>query len=406
MEERLYNLRGKKILLGITGAIAAYKIPALVRLLTKNEASVSIVATENALNFVTETVLQTLSKNKVHFKQFGVENFDVEHISLVDNNDIFVVAPLSANTLGKMACGICDNLITSTFCAFKKDVLLFPSMNCNMFESVAVKRNIEILESFGNVKVFQPQRGFLACGANGIGRMKEACEIAKDIDSFFEKKKSKIDLKNQTFLITSGGTIEKIDPVRYLGNFSSGKMGLEFAKCAYDLGAKVLFVSTNKNLPNLPFEVFEVESAQEMRKKVFELKNQADVVVMTAAVADYRVKEQKEHKIKKNMETLHLELVRNPDILFEISQDKTENQIVIGFCAESENLIENATKKIKSKKCDFIVANDISLKDTGFGSNFNRGFLIDKNLNITKIEKSPKYEFSLKVLEEIYGKNA
>lgn len=392
-------LTGKTVLIGITGAIAAYKTCELIRLFKKNNANVKVVVTPNALNFVTKTTLESLSQNPVDVEQFDIKEYKPEHIALTDETDIFVIAPASANTIAKMTLGICDNLLTSTFCAYKKPVVIAPCMNTNMWENPATVKNIEILKERG-IKVIEPETGFLACGTEGKGRL-------ADINTIFEIVKNILlpeqILKGKKIVITAGGTKEDIDTVRYIGNYSSGKMGIALADSAYKLGADVVLISTVD--ADKKYKVINVKTAQEMYEAVKTEFNNAFSLIMTAAVSDYRVKNKSEHKIKKDGNSLILELVENPDILAEMCKIKKENQLIVGFCAESENLIENAKTKIKNKACDYICANDISRKDTGFSSNYNELYIIDKELNITHIEKTDKNTAAFKILENIYGKS-
>ncbi|MCD7780950.1 MAG: bifunctional phosphopantothenoylcysteine decarboxylase/phosphopantothenate--cysteine ligase CoaBC [Candidatus Gastranaerophilales bacterium] len=392
-------LSGKTVLIGITGAIAAYKTCELIRLFKKNNANVKVVVTPNALNFVTKTTIESLSQNPLNIEQFNINEFKPEHISLTDEADVFLIAPASANTIAKMALGICDNLLTSVFCAFNKQVVIAPCMNTNMWENPAVQKNIETLKSRGVIAV-EPEFGFLACGANGKGRL-------ADINTIFETAKKCLlpeqILKGKKIVITAGGTKEKIDAVRYIGNYSSGKMGIALADCAYKLGADVVLISTVET--DKKYKVINVQSAQEMFDTVKKEFKTADSLIMAAAVSDYRVTNIQEQKIKKNSTPLTVELVENPDILKEMSEIKTDNQIVVGFCAESQNLIENAMQKIEKKGCDYICANDISKKDIGFSSNYNELYIINKEKEIYHIEKTDKQTAAMKILEKIYGKS-
>ena len=433
-------LKNKNILLGITGGIAAYKICSLIRLYKKAGANVRVVVTPNALNFVTKLTLQTLSNNEVYVEQFDIDEYKPEHIALTEA-DIFVIAPATANTIGKIANGICDNLLTTTACAFNKPFLIAPAMNNNMWENTFVQENIKKLENAG-YNILYPSEGFLACGTHAVGRMREPEEIYEETikilkNSDYHVEKIAIDgkLSGKKILITAGGTKEKIDPVRYITNNSSGKMGIALANNAAKMGADVTLVSTfsvNGNFKNIV-----AETAQEMEQVVKENAFEQDCVIMAAAIADYRAKNYSEQKIKKGMEDNYtLELVKNPDILREICNLKKiktrageyvtichseqDNAIqesslmtktiepqmklpqIVGFCAESEHLIENAKMKIKNKGCDFIVANDISRKDIGFNSDENEVYIIDKNLNINHIEKDTKENIAKKILENIF----
>lgn len=386
-------LENKNILIGITGGIAAYKICTLIRLYRKARANVRVVLTPNALNFVTKLTLQTLSNNEVYVDNFEIDEYKPEHIALTEA-DIFVIAPASANTIGKIANGICDNLLLSTACAFSKPILIAPAMNENMWNNPFVQENMSKLKKHG-YHIVEPETGFLACGTNGVGRMKEPEEIFdRTVEIFSENKK----LKGKKILITAGGTREKIDPVRYITNASSGKMGLALADNAYRMGANVTLVSTFK--ADKPYKNIVTETALEMEKAVKENLSNQDCVIMAAAVSDYRVENCAENKIKKQGNKLTLELVENPDILKSIC--KTPNKIICGFCAESENLLENAKAKIQKKGCDFLIANDISRKDIGFNTDENEVYIIDKSLNIKHIEKDTKENIARRILEEIF----
>ena len=389
-------LENKTILVGITGGIAAYKICTLIRMYKKAGANVRVVVTPSALNFVTKLTLQTLSNNEVYVENFEQEEYKPGHISLCDESDIFVIAPATANTISKIASGICDNLLLSTACAFKKPFLLAPAMNTGMWENEFVQENLAKLEAKG-YNILNPESGFLACGTNGTGRMVEVEDI---FDKTLEILSQKQILKGKRILITAGGTREKIDPVRYITNCSSGKMGLALADCAYKKGAEVTLVSTFG--VNKPYKNIVTESAQEMENVVkSELQNQ-DCVILAAAVADYRIKEYSENKIKKGSEeNLTLELTKNPDILKEISA-MDSNAKIVGFCAESENLLENARIKIQKKGCDYLVANDISRKDIGFSSDMNEVYILDKTLKISHIERDTKINIAQKILEKIF----
>lgn len=404
-------LENKNILIGITGGIAGYKICELIRLYKKARANVQVVLTPNALNFVTKLTLQTLSNNEVYVDNFEIDEYKPEHIALSEA-DIFVIAPASANTISKLANGICDNLLLSTACAFNKPFLIAPAMNTNMWENPFIQENLQKLKQNG-YHILEPDDGFLACGTNGKGRMREVEEIFEETDRILSQGK----LNGKKILITAGGTKEKIDPVRYISNSSSGKMGIALADVAVSEGAEVTLVSTFK--VKKPYKNIVTETAQEMEAVVKEYLNSQDCVIMAAAVSDYRVKNYSEQKIKKGAEEeITLELVKNPDILKEIcdlkqlrntpapqlSHSRSEGAypLIIGFCAESENLIENAKKKIQAKGCDYLVANDISRKDIGFNSNENEIYILDKDLNIKHIEKDTKQNIAKRILEEIF----
>lgn len=386
-------LSGKTILLGITGGIAAYKMCELIRMYKRANANVLVVCTPNALNFVTKLTLQNLSQNDVAVEEFDVKDFKPEHISYADSADIMVIAPATANTISKIATGVCDNLLTSIACAFTKPIIIAPAMNCNMWENPVLQENLHKL----HYEILEPESGFLACGYEGKGRL---CSLDKIFDKTVELLNYK-PLEEKKIVITSGGTIEDIDPVRYISNYSSGKMGLALADTAKNLGADVTLITT-KDIQRR-YNVIKVKSAIDMKSAVENEFESADCVIMAAAVADYRVKEVAPQKMKKTSEDeITLTLVKNPDILKEISSIK-KSQIVVGFCAESENLIENAKEKIAKKGCDFLIANDISRKDIGFSSDYNEVTILDKNGNMTKIERADKATVARKIFEAIYG---
>ena len=393
---------GKNILIGITGGIAAYKICELIRLFKKNGANVKVTATPNALHFVTELTLDTLSQEQVYTEQFNTADKKPEHIALCDWADVFLIAPASANTIGKIANGLCDNLLTSLACAFQKQLFIAPAMNTGMYNNSAVQKNIEALKTAGAV-IIEPDSGFLACGTSGVGRLSDINKIYNCVEKYFQ---SNMPLQGKRVVVTAGGTKENIDPVRYIGNYSSGKMGTAVADAAARLGADVTLVKTFDL--SRSYETIDVKSAQEMLQAVEKefLQKNADILIMTAAVADYRPEKCADLKIKKeNNETLTIKLVKNPDILKEMSEKKSSNQQVIGFCAESNNLLEYAKAKIQKKGCDYIIANDISSKDTGFSSDYNEVFIINKNLQVTKIDKDTKQNIAMKIMELLYGKN-
>ena len=389
-------LKNKHI--GITGGISAYIILSLIRDFKKSGAEVKILATPNALNFVTKLTLQNLSQNNVYIEEFDIKDWKPEHISLSDWADIMLIAPASANTISKIAHGIADNLLTSVVCAFSKKIILAPAMNCNMWRNETIQNNLKILQSRG-IEILEPETGFLACGYIGKGRL---CAINKIFDAVKEALNYSDILKNKKVVVTAGGTIEDIDPVRYISNYSSGKMGLAIANSAYDMGAEVVLITTKDF--ECPYKVVKVKSALDMQKAVNEEFESANYIIMASAVADYRVKNYSIQKIKKgNEDTITLELVKNPDILAELCKNKT-HQTIVGFCAESENLEHNALTKLEKKGCDFLIANDISRKDIGFEVDENEVLILNKNREIKKLDKAPKKIIARKILECISTK--
>ncbi len=415
------TLKNKHILIGITGGISAYKICTLIRDFKKAGADVQVIATPNALNFVTKLTLQNLSQNEVFVEEFDIKNWKPEHISLSDWADIMLIAPATANTISKIAQGIADNLLTSVACAFSKKIILAPAMNVNMWNNEAVQQNLKILQKRG-VEYLPPESGFLACGYNGKGRL---CSLGKIYNAVDEALNYSQIYKGKKIVITAGGTIEEIDPVRYISNYSSGKMGLALAKSAHDMGAEVVFITTKDF--DVPFKKVLVKSAFDMQNAVNEEFDSADYIIMAAAVADYRVKERSGQKMKKGeQDSITLELVKNPDILAELcrnrhseankeeilryaqndvtAEESYTKPIIVGFCAESENLMENAKEKIEKKGCDYLVANDISRSDIGFNSDENEVTILDNNGAIKKISKAPKNVIARKILECINTK--
>ncbi|MCM1009347.1 MAG: bifunctional phosphopantothenoylcysteine decarboxylase/phosphopantothenate--cysteine ligase CoaBC [Fusobacterium sp.] len=388
------NLSGKTILIGITGGIAAYKICELIRIFKRSGANVKVIVTPNALNFVTKLTLQNLSQNDVAVEEFEIADYKPEHISLADEADIFVIAPATANTISKLAHGICDNLLTSVACAYRKRIILAPAMNCNMWENPIIQENLAKL----NCKILEPESGFLACGYEGKGRL---CSLEKIYDATVEELFANQPLKGKKILITAGGTIEDIDPVRYISNYSSGKMGFALAKVARDLGAEVTLIST---VPHS--SAIMVKSALEMQSEILKHIETQDAVFMAAAVADFRVKNSAEQKIKKvdGADEITLTLVKNPDILKTI-YDLKPNAKIIGFCAESENLLANAKDKIQRKGCDYLIANDISRKDIGFGADENEVHILSADGKIEKIEKASKEIIAKEIFKRIWSIN-
>jgi len=342
------RLKNKNILIGVCGGIAAYKVCELIRLLKKNEANVKVIMTENAQKFITPLTLQTLSQNKVYTDTFESEySYDIEHISLTTWADILVVAPATANIIGKFANGIADDLLTTTFLAFDKPVLIVPAMNSNMFENAIVQQNIQKLKLVG-INFVQPESGFLACGVYGKGRYPENQKILIEI----EKLLCSQDLAGKKVLITAGPTREYLDPIRFISNRSSGKMGYALAEEAYKRGAKVTVISGPVNINTYAdIEIINVQTAFQMYHKVKDIYMQYDILIFSAAVADYRPKSVSENKIKKeNRDELAIELVKNPDILKFVGDNKKPGQIIVGFSAETECYRE-FSRKIKNKKC-------------------------------------------------------
>ena len=390
----------KNILIGISGGIAAYKITYLIRHYKKNNYNVKVIMTENSLNFISKVTVETLSENKVYVDSFEMDFTDkkdgfIPHIKLADFADLFILAPATANVLGKIANGIADDLLTSTTIALKKDIpkLIFPAMNVKMLENSFTQKNISNLKKEG-YKVFQTDEGELACGVIAKGRLPEPETIYNLTKRFLIPQK----LKGKKILVTSGATLEKIDPVRYISNHSSGKMGVSIAEKCYESGAEVDIVSGKYSIDSyLDSQIF-VSSTEDMWEKVKKLfgKKKYDYVVMAAAVSDYSVNDYKKEKIKKNNETLTLKLNKNIDIIKSINDNfKTK---IIGFAAETSDLKENALKKLNEKKMYMIVANDITKKDTGFRSESNE-CIIFKGSKKYETGKKKKTEIAKKIIE-------
>lgn len=360
-------LTGKVIILGVTGGIAAYKSAELVRLLVKQGAAVHVIMTEAAREFVAPLTFQTLSMNPVHCDMFNlIEEQEIGHISLADRADLFIIAPATANVIGKLACGIADDLLTTTVMATRAPVLLAPAMNVNMYRNTIFQENMDRLRRHGYLFA-EPAKGFLACGWEGEGRLQEPAVICEEAVVALSSK----DLRGETVLVTAGPTREELDPIRYISNHSSGKMGYAIARAARRRGARVVLVSGPVCLePPHGVETVQVTSAEEMREAALKAFNNATVVIKAAAVADYRPESRAEAKIKKKDTALQLQLVKNPDILAEMGQAKGD-RCVVGFAAETAGLVENAVKKLAEKKLDMVIANDVSREGAGFGVDTN-----------------------------------
>ena len=363
-------LNGRKIVLGVCGGIAAYKAAALCSRLVQAGAEVRVIMTASARQFVTPLTFQTLSRSHVHTDAFEERDPSVvAHIDLADWPDLVVVAPATANMLAKMALGLADDLLSTVLLATTAPVMAAPAMNVHMYEHPAVQANMAALAQRG-VRFIEPGVGQLACGYVGKGRLAEPEDILEEIVRFFAGGSRGL-LDGRRVLVTAGGTIERIDPVRYISNDSSGKMGYALADAARRAGADVVLISANAKLdPPGGVEVVRVESAREVREAVMARLDGADVVIKAAAVADYRPVTTHAQKMKKVADRLTLELEKTPDILREIGERKTR-QFVVGFAAETEDVERNAMDKLRRKNCDLLVANDVSRPGIGFGSDYN-----------------------------------
>ena len=392
----------KNILLGVTGGIAAFKSASIVSLLKKKGYDVKVVMTKNATNIIGPLTLETLSRNRIYVDMWDTNpHYEVEHISLADWADMVLIAPATYNIIGKVANGIADDMLTTIISAvsIRKPVFFALAMNVNMYENPILKENIDKLKSYG-YRFIEVEEGLLACNYVAKGRMTEPEDIVAEIeryDIYSKIENFNTALKDKKVLITSGRTKENIDPIRYLSNNSSGKMGYSLAQAAIDLGAEVTLISgpTNLEIPKGLKSFVSVESALEMYEKVDEYFGDADIFIACAAVADYRPKEYKKEKIKKSDSDLILELVRNPDILFEMGKKK-DKQLLIGFAAETNDIKENALKKLEKKNLDFIVANNAST----MGNNTNTVEIIRKNKTSIKINQKNKIELAYDILKE------
>jgi len=393
----------KNILVGVTGGIAAYKSAGIVSLLKKKGYNVKVVMTENATKIIGPLTLETLSRNRIYVDMWDSNpHYEVEHISLADWADVVLIAPATYNIIGKVANGIADDMLTTVISAIsvRKPVFFALAMNVNMYENPILKENINKLKSFG-YRFIDAEEGLLACNYSAKGRMSEPENIVDEIErySIFSKFENfDIVLKNKKILITSGRTKENIDPVRYLSNNSSGKMGYSLAQAAADSGAEVTLISgpTDLKVPNGLENFISVESALEMYEKVDEYFKNTDIFIACAAVADYRPKEYKKEKIKKSDADLVIELIRNPDILLEMSKKK-EKQLLVGFAAETNDIRENALKKLEKKNLDIIVANNASV----MGSDENVIEIIKKDRTSVEISQKSKIELAYDILNEV-----
>ena len=379
MEKKKDILENKKIIIGITGSIAAYKIASLVSLLIKRKSEVHIIMTQNACKFITPLTFETLTGNKVHLDTFDLSpDQSIHHINLVKNCDLFLIAPATANIIAKIVHGICDDMLTSTFIAYNGTKIIAPAMNNIMYENPITQENLKLCSKF-NIKIIEPMSGRLACGSFGKGKLPEPEFLLEEIIYEIGYKK---DLKGKNILITAGPTQEALDPVRYLTNHSTGKMGYSLAKVAANRGANVLLISGKVNL-DVPHHVkiINIISAKDMFEVIKKEFNNYDIIIKSAAVADFRPKFYNENKIKKKENELNIELEKTDDILKFLGENKKKGQILIGFSMETTNVIENSKEKLIKKNLDMIVANNLKEKGAGFGTDTNKVTLITKNEN-------------------------
>ncbi len=390
-------LKGRKIVLGITGGIAAYKAAELVRELVKGGAEVHIVMTRSAQAFVTPLTFQTLSGNPVITELFSlIEESEIGHIALADKAEVLIVAPATANVIGKIASGIADDMLTTIVMATKAPVLFAPAMNVHMWENPICQENISKLRSRGYHFV-EPGCGELACGYEGKGRLADLSVILEEVRTVLSPK----DLAGETVLVTAGPTEESIDPVRFITNHSSGKMGFALAQAAQRRGAKVTLVSGPTFLP-VPRNVayFPVRSALEMRAAVRRNLGKTSILLMAAAVSDYRTQKTAAEKIKKVSEKMSLDLERNPDILLEAGKQKGR-RFIVGFAAETEDLVENARRKLEAKNLDLIVANDVTVPGAGFAGDTNIVKLLSRSGGVEELPLMTKEELAEEILNRV-----
>lgn len=395
----------KNILLGITGGIAAYKCYDLISELTKQNINVQVITTKSALEFVSPLVLKTLSGNAVYTEQFDYNMPEPLHIEILNSIDLCIICPATANTIAKLAHGICDDLLSSLVCAYNKKLLIAPAMNTNMWNSPITQDNIKLLQDKLKAQIINPVEGNLACNTIGIGKLASLGTIIFNIKKELSAKK----LKDKKVLITAGGTRENLDPVRYIGNYSSGKMGLALADEAYYQGADVTLITTNAghkrdNLDN--YSVIHVNSSSEMYTEVNNYCETSDYIIMSAAVADFVPENISQEKIKKsqlNAEEFNIKLKINTDILKKLSEKKKAKQVLIGFAAESENLEVYAQEKLRTKNLDYIIANNISPDktiDTGFNSDYNEVLIINSK-NTISVPRNTKENIAKSIFDEV-----
>ena len=384
----------KNILLGVSGGIDAYKSANIISKLKKRGFNVKVIMTKNATEIITPLTLETLARDRVVVDMWAEKaNYDVEHISLSDWADLILVAPATLNVVGKIANGIADDMLTTVISASKAPCYFALAMNVNMYENPILGENIEKLKKYG-YKFIDADEGFLACNVNAKGRLKDEEEIVLEIERHFNQKDL---LKGKKILITAGRTVEALDPIRYLSNHSTGKMGYSIAKVCEELGAEVTLVSGPSNLkaPNVT-KFIETKSALNMYEAVKNEFANTDIFIATAAVADYRPKDVSDIKIKKKEGELIIELERNPDILLEMGKIK-DKQLLVGFCAESVDLLENAKGKLERKNLDYIVANSVSY----FGKDENKVFIMDKNNEVEELPQMDKENLAKILVEKI-----
>ena len=393
-------LKNKTVVLGVSGGIAVYKACDVVSRLKKLNANVHVIMTKSATEFVTPLTFQSLSQNYVVSDMFEEpKTWDVEHISLAKKADVFLIAPATANVIGKIANGICDDMLTTTVMATTGKVLIAPAMNTNMYKNPILQRNINTLKELG-YNFVNPESGRLACGDVGEGKLASPEIIVNAVVDLLNNNNK--DLQGKKIMITAGPTVESIDPVRYITNRSTGKMGYAIAKMAADRGADVTLVTgpTSITPPSNIKKLIKIQSAEDMYNAIIDNFDENQVIIKSAAVADYKPKTYSNKKIKKSNDDLIIELDRNKDIAYELGKIK-KDKILVGFAAETNDLIENAKTKVKKKNLDFIVANDLTEEGAGFGTDTNIVKIIDKEGNIDKYPQMKKDEVANVILDKV-----
>lgn len=392
----------KCVVIGVTGGIAVYKALDVISALRKKDIEVHVIMTESASKFVNPLTFQSISQNMVVTDMFAEPKaWEIQHISLAQKADLMLIAPATANVIGKISNGIADDMLSTTVMATKAKVLIAPAMNTNMYQNQIVQNNISKLKDFG-YKFIEPASGRLACGDIGIGKLADVNTIVERVIEELEDKEQ--DLLGKKVLVSAGPTIAPIDPVRYITNRSTGKMGYAIAKEARDRGAEVILVSGPTNLESPKnVKIINIKTNEEMKKEILQNFKWADIVIKSAAVADYKPKEYSKEKIKKGEGDLNICLTRDNDILKFLGEIKT-HQVLVGFAAESNNVLENAERKLKNKNLDFIVANDITSSDTGFGSEDNKVVILSKNNEKLELEKMSKKEVASNIFDMILEK--
>lgn len=391
-------LKDKTVVLGVTGSIAAYKIANLASMLVKKHCDVHVIMTKNATNFINPITFETLTGNKCLVETFDRNfQFHVAHVSLAKKADVMLIAPASANVIGKLAHGIADDMLTTTALACKCKIIVSPAMNTNMYNNIIVQDNIKKLENYG-FEIIKPDKGFLACRDEGDGKMPSEQVLFNYIEKEIACEK---DLKGKKILVTAGPTQESIDPVRYITNHSTGKMGYEIARAAMLRGAEVILVSGQTNIPEVPFvKTIKIKSAQDMFEAVRDNFEQCDIVIKSAAVADYRPATVSDDKIKKKDGDMVINLERTTDILKYIGEHRNNNQYICGFSMETRDMIENSRAKLHKKNIDMIVANNLKESGAGFGVDTNKVTLITKDEEIS-LELMSKQDVAFTLIDKI-----